>query len=123
MTLDLSIEENPKHLRPVGPESASPTSTAREAESGAAQEYLPTAALRTCLALVTAMLPDGDIDSDLVGAILLDEPQEDLLEMAFATAWFAAGLIRHLDDVLDGDGTLWLRSFAATLAQEPFSKD
>lgn len=123
MTLDLSIEESPKRLRPVGSEPTGPAGTAREEIGAAAEEYLPTTALRTCLALVTAMLPEGDIDSDLVGAILLDEPQEDLLEMAFATAWFAAGLIRHLDNVLDGDGTLWLRSFAAALAQEPFSQD
>lgn len=111
MTLDLSLEDGPRAV-PEPDRDGQPTNGT-----------LPTTALQTCLALITAMLPEGEIDSDLVGAVLLDAPHEDMLELAFATAWFAAGLIRHFDDVLDGDGTLWLRSFATALADPQFGQD
>ena len=75
--------------------------------------------LRDSIALVTALLPGSEGDSDLVTGLLDGTDADHLLGVSATTAWLASHLVQQLDELHGGAGTAWLRGLAIGLADEP----
>lgn len=104
------------------------TSASRSAGGTAAPEPLPAKPamgrtqrdlLRDSIALVTALTPVAEGDSEVVPALLADQDPDQLLGLVATTAWLASVLVAQLDEIHPGAGTAWLQGLALGLAEEP----
>ncbi len=106
--LDLELGEKPRRATPR------PRATSTPTEESAPTPFQSDSAVQHAVALVTAFIAEGD--DDLVTAVMVDQGEPDLLRLGLASAWLCAGLIHHVDQLLDGAGTQWLRELATELA-------